>query len=502
MPDSIRWRLPLSYAAVALLAVVTLGAVLLLLLGGYYRRQEALYLTRNAETMGGVVEILLSSDDDPGARLEIVRATLESYAYLSQTEVRLENATGELLFSTGNPRDLQAVATISLEVAVDGRQQTIGQRLNAASASSFVIVERPGRRFESEATIAPAGNEPPGVPLLPSGWVEMNDASARSALVVAFPLRAPDGSALGRLLLSNGPGFGQAVLRSVTLALGAAALAATLPAAGAGWLASRRLAQPISSLAATAGEMASGNLKVRSGVRRGDEIGVLAEAFNGMAAQVERTILTLRHFVADAAHELHTPLTALRTELALADAPPAAQEQVERLAQLTAGLLDLSRLESGAGEGEKRPVDLNELLRARSEIAAARAEQAGLDFALELPETFLMVLGRREQLARVIDNLLDNAVKFTPAGGFVEVTLDHRHDRATLTIRDTGIGVDPRDLDGLFQRFHRGRNAANYPGSGLGLVIVQQIVRAHGGTVALTGADRGTLATVCLPRLV
>ncbi|HEC35730.1 MAG TPA: HAMP domain-containing histidine kinase, partial [Anaerolineae bacterium] len=145
------------------------------------------------------------------------------------------------------------------------------------------------------------------------------------------------------------------------------------------------------------------------------------------------------------------------------------------------------------------PLDLAALVRRVSEVYASRAEQAGITFALDLPETPVTVSGNADQLCRAIGNLLDNAIKFTPARGSVTLGLRQDEGEATLWVQDSGIGIPEEDLPHLFERFHRGRNATAYPGSGLGLAIVKAIVEAHGGRVRGENVEQGARFTVWLP---
>jgi signal transduction histidine kinase len=217
----------------------------------------------------------------------------------------------------------------------------------------------------------------------------------------------------------------------------------------------------------------------------------------------------LRRFVADAAHELQTPLTALNTDLELIAGGSSdkerhsfverAQTQVRRLETLTTSLLELSRLEAGGVPTPFRPVDLTALIRDMSEHYASRAEQAGLSFELDLSPEAAMVRGNQGQLYLAVSNLLDNALKFTPARGAVKVKLQTKPDYIKLSVEDTGIGLLPEDLPQLFSRFHRGRNAAAYPGSGLGLAIVKTIVEGHGGQVSAENTGQGARFVVRVP---
>jgi len=289
----------------------------------------------------------------------------------------------------------------------------------------------------------------------------------------------------------------------------AASIVAVLLAALAGWYFSNRITTPLTELTKVTLQMSQGNLAARANVRSKDEIGVLGKSFNEMASQVEDMVSTLRSFVADAAHELHTPLTSLQTNLELArDEQNAstqdyylsrAQEQSQRLEALVRSLLDLSRIEA-TGTKLFTPVDMTQLVREVGEQAASRAEQAEREFKMNIFESPAFVNGNENQLRQVLINLFENAIKFTPKNGSISIKLERILNEAKLTVADTGIGIPPEDLPHLFERFHRGRNASEYPGNGLGLAIVKAIVAVHGGNVAVeSNFSQGTVLVVTIP---
>jgi signal transduction histidine kinase len=562
LPKSIRWRLPLSYPAIALLAALALGLVLLTTLRRYYRQQELDYLHDNARAISAAVSRLFEEDPSPAT----LRAQIHSYAFLSQTRVGLLDRAGLLLLADSGPPPAQReVAALSLDrdfVDITGVQvtqtiTTVAQAypsvISTTIQKDLVIVRQPdatavsGETLTATSSLADADLAPPDtegadvveivVPRVDAGVdeplgsrqapstllfmsavptlygyglnAEIPSDGRRSDLVIRHPFYDGAGELLGYVELSEGPAYGRQILDSVTRGWLVAGAVAVLVAAVAGWLSSRRLTRPLLALNDATTRMARGDLSIRAPLLRDDELGSLAAAFNDMAGRVQGTVETLRRFVADAAHALHTPLTALRTdlELALEEADPArraavgrrAEAQVARLQRLADDLLALSRLESAAATATPQIVDLAGLVRESSELFASRAEQAGLAFHLELPAHPLLVRGRPSQLRQALGNLLDNAIKFTPAGGRVAVSLGRDGGAVTLSVRDTGIGVPPEDLPRLFQRFHRGRNAAAYPGSGLGLAIVQAVVCAHGGEVTATSSGVGACFTVKLP---
>ena len=510
---SIRWRLPLSYAAIALLATLALGSVLLLTLRGHYVRVERDYVQSNAQAIGFSLGPLLEGDPSPA----VLQSQLDSLAFLSNTRVRLFD-TGEGLVASANPRTRIGIA---LEA------ERIGETLEAVGRVMALIQsgEVPTSTLPTEdgaliwIPADQAGREP-----LPQErrqivpWLLRQEAEqagsgtsgARSSQVARVPIYGSADQLLGYVELSQGPAYAREILEDVAWGLGIAGAVAVVLAAVVGWAISRRISDPLVALTKVTAAMAEGDLTARADAARKDELGTLARSFNQMAGQVAEIITTLRRFVSDAAHEIHTPLTALRTNLELArqDAQMGADEyvvqaqtQVERLEALTGGLLDLSRLDSPAQAPRLVPVSLLPLLNELGELYASRAEQAGLGFEWSLPETPVSVLGEEAQLKAALTNLLDNALKFTPEGGRICVGCRQEGGTAVLWVEDTGIGLPEADLPHLFERFYRGRNAASYPGSGLGLAIVKAVVERHEGEVQAERTDQGSRFTISIPSI-
>ncbi len=336
--------------------------------------------------------------------------------------------------------------------------------------------------------------------------------NSRSTLVETIPITGrQNANVIGSVELSEGPAYGRAVLPIVARAWAIAGALAILLAAGLGWYISRRISAPVIALTAVTAQMANGDLSSRAQVKSRDEFAQLARSFNEMADQVETTVSTLRRFVSDAAHELRTPLTALHTNLDLAlDEKDAAersafisraQGMAKRIEELNANLLDLSRLEANGLPARRAMLDMAELLRKRIEIYASQAEQAGLVFEAEVSTTPLPIYADELQIGRALDNLVDNACKFTAPGGTLQVKLVRQEQAAVFSVTDTGIGIPAGDLPQIFDRFHRGRNTTAYPGSGLGLAIVKAIVAIHAGQVDVqsAGENQGSQFSIRLP---
>jgi signal transduction histidine kinase len=221
----------------------------------------------------------------------------------------------------------------------------------------------------------------------------------------------------------------------------------------------------------------------------GDEIGQLTGVLNRMLASLEQARAGERRFLADASHELRTPVTTLLGNVEYAarhgadpDVLADLQRDAARLARLVDDLLVLER--AGVTSPELAPVQLDELVG----DAARGHDHADGRVQLNLQEQ-VRVQGEEAALRRVVENLIENALVHGPAGGEVSVTLGRRQGRALLTVRDQGPGPDPAQAERLFERFWRGPEASERPGSGLGLSIVAAIVERHGGRVRVDGSS-------------
>lgn len=469
---SLRVRLALSYAGIALLSVAVLGGVLLLVLGQYFRQSEDLYLRAVAERASfDVVRADTTATD--------MQRAASVLALMSQTRVRVYDVSGALVADSGLPAEIDPELLAPPER--DRSDRGIDGRRDFPSPLGSGI-------FGSRAT----------------------SGAPRSDRVLRTILTDAAGEGVGSVLLSDGPASGRDVLASIVEALALAALAAMALAGSAGYALSSRISHPIVELTAASDEMAAGNLSVRTGIERDDEVGHLARSFNAMADRVEATVVTLRRFVADAAHEIGTPLTALQADLELADAAGSESEerefvkralgQARRIEDLSANLLRLSRIEAGEFVSEEASLDLVPMVRGIGDAAASRAEQAGVELTLAVAgDEPVRVAAEESRMRAAVENLLDNAFKFTPEGGGVELGLRAEGGHAVLWVSDSGIGIPAAEQPEVFGRFYRARNVASYPGSGLGLAIVLATIEGYGGTVGFRSSDAGTRFEARLP---
>ena len=375
------------------------------------------------------------------------------------------------------------------------------------------------------------------------------DATGREMLYAAVPIQH-EAELYGVLQLAAPMApVREQIARTLVVLIGVVLGVAALVGGVAWWLA-ERLARPIARLTEAAGRMAEGRLDYPVPSRgSADEIRRLEQAFNEMARRLQALLDDQRMFVANASHELRTPLTSLklRAEALRAGAyqdPEAGpkfmaeiESEIDRLTKMVNDLLDLSRIESGLEAAAAEPVDLAQLAGEARDAFSARAERAGVNLIIEVEGTPPPAAGNESHLRRLLDNLLDNAIRHTPSAGQVTIRVEmaddrrptsderrpttddrrptaddlssltrrpssivHRPRSVTLTVSDTGAGIAPEDLPHVFERFYRGTASARHGGSGLGLSIVQSIARAYGGAVsAESELGRGTAIRVVIP---
>ena len=276
-------------------------------------------------------------------------------------------------------------------------------------------------------------------------------------------------------------------------------------------LTSRRALRSVRALTTAARRMGAGDLSQRVDAGGRDEIGELSRTFNSMADALERAERQRRHLVADVAHELRTPLSnvqgyveALRDGVLEPDDQTLAtiHQQVLYLSELVEDLRLLADTEAGDFALHLESGSLAAALRESVEGVRARADAKGVAIATLLPASAPDLSFDRTRIAQVVGNLLDNAIRHTPHGGSVSVTLEFRADAATVSIADTGEGIPEEQLPFVFDRFYRVDPSRSRitGGAGLGLTIARQLVQAHGGTIrAQSAVGVGTTVVFQLP---
>ena len=364
-------------------------------------------------------------------------------------------------------------------------------------AADGSVVTPPDSRFtipvsQSDRRLAASGGE-----------TELADVSEGGAdlRVLTEPLATGGAIQVARSLEDTDHTLNTLVIILALVSAGGIGLAAAL-----GPVVARTALAPAGEVSAAAEEVArTHDLTHRIDVRGDDELGRLAASFNEMMAALERSEAAQRRLVADASHELRTPLATLRTNIeTLGKGDRLAEDERQRLVgdvtqeleemgELVGDVVELARA-PGQDAVARQDLALDELTRDAIERAQRRARE--LTFVEDLHPS--IVNADAQRLGRAISNMLDNACKWSPPGGRIEVAVaDGR-----VTVRDHGSGFPPEDLDKVFDRFWRADEARGTPGSGLGLAIVQRVADEHGGTVAASNAeDGGAVVSLELPEL-
>jgi heavy metal sensor kinase len=279
--------------------------------------------------------------------------------------------------------------------------------------------------------------------------------------------------------------------------------------AGGVFLADRSL-RPVDRMTRTASAVTANRLDQRiSHLGPPDELGRLAHTLDTMLDRLQTAFETERRFTADASHELRTPLTVVKGHIDVALSRPRSPEEYtatletiraenERLIRLVNSLLYLAKLDTAPLQAETETVDLAELLTLVGDQMYILAEKKPITLTCQIPP-LPPISGNRDHLIRLFLNLLENAIKYTPAGGTVTLTADHRDGVIHVCIRDTGSGIAPEHLPHLFERFYRVKDGTTH-GTGLGLAIAHSIAREHRGDITVTSeVGRGSIFTVTLP---
>jgi heavy metal sensor kinase len=307
----------------------------------------------------------------------------------------------------------------------------------------------------------------------------------------------------------------QALLARFRAVLGLVTLSIVIVALTGGWLATHSALLPIRRLTSTVRRIIrTGRTDTRVPIAgTNDAIEELTVLFNVMLERIEGLVTAMRGALDNVSHDLRTPLTRLRgtAELALAGSPDADRyrealaecvEEADRVLVMLNTLMDISEAESGAMQLQREPVKLSEVVARAVDLYRDVADAKGVALQAETG-TDAIVNGDRTRLEQVAANLIDNAVKYTPAGGRVDVRIDRTATAAALSVRDTGAGIPPAELPRIWDRLFRGDASRSERGLGLGLSLVKAIVEAHGGTVtAASEPGRGTAFTVTLPPAV
>jgi heavy metal sensor kinase len=283
-------------------------------------------------------------------------------------------------------------------------------------------------------------------------------------------------------------------------------------AAIVGWFMARRALAGVEAVTRTARQISETSLKERVPVKKyQDEVDQLAITFNQMLDRIQTLVTGIREMSDNIAHDLKSPITRIRgiSEVSLTTGASEKEyenmaastvEECDRLLDIINTMLVISKTEAGVNKLDARELDIGAVVRDACELFQSSAEDKDLRLVCDVAGKF-SISGDNRMIQRMIANLLDNAIKYTPAGGSVEVTVNTgNQDAVTLAVKDTGIGISEKDIPHIFERFYRCDPSRSEAGIGLGLSFARAIARAHGGDITVFSApEQGSTFTVTFP---
>jgi signal transduction histidine kinase len=509
MISGIRGRLLLSYIILLVVTVGIIGVALLLILNTRPAPEQQTYqrlvvLALSADTQQAIIdaaEAASSSDEldnldieplpfgngDPSNTPRFIRATLE---LISRTLTNLAESV--------DTRIIVANMTDRVIIYDSSGALPVGQPFVGDVQSYSIPLELQRRRYGASSAVAgrfiQAGQE----------WlfVGVDVLGLRGdTFTIAFTEPRPTQSLQDALTE-----FGTEILPL----LAQASLVGLLIAVILAVLITRSIAAPLQRVAKSATEVADGQLNVRVPVSGVKEVRDVAEAFNRLVDDVQGEQRSQQDFLANVSHDLKTPLTSIQgysqaiIDGAAPDTVKAARiiyDEAARLNRMVIELTDLARLQAGRLSMHMVAIDMGQLAGAIAGRLAIVAQDKGITLTLNTP-SMPPIAGDGDRLAQVMDNLISNAIKFTPSGGEVIVRTGLHNGGVEVSVQDSGIGISPGDLPRIFERFYQVDKARGpRRGTGLGLAIAQEIVQAHGGTITAdsAGVKQGATFTVWLP---
>ncbi len=455
---SLRWKVFGAFVLVSLLAPVLAAAIGQHLLAGAVLAQTRVHLRGTATSIARVLErpgVLAALERHPAAagvhsRMETV---VQVAGQAAGATVAVAVSGGRVVLSSG--RDPAALEPWVHQVLRDGSLSAVGSRRAAAVLGYPAVVAASDVRAHGRVV---------------------------GAVVVARPLReARRGAAFAQQLLlrSWAAGILLSLLLGVALAAG--------------------ITRPLRAMAQAVEAISGGDFRQRVLVGPADEVGLLAAAFNRMAERLDRVLSARRELLAAISHELRTPLTsvqgfvsALREGLIAPEAAERTYDIIEgeifRLRRLIDDLFELAKLEAGQVTLSLQEAPVAEMVEAAAERARVRVGRGGPEIAVELPAGVGNVWADPDRIFQVLDNLVQNATRFTPPPGPVTLRASRLPSGVRFEVEDVGPGIAAADRERVFERFYTAEPSRSRPaggGTGLGLAIAREIVRAHGGTIGV-----------------
>ena len=385
-----------------------------------------------------------------------------------------------------------------VRIGATNRLTSVIEQATVGAGARTVVVARGGAVLADTDGVAPgspfATPERPELGTALGGSVDVrqrhSDTLGEELLLVTVPV-TDRGEVIGALRVSAPMGEVDESVRSSWLALGLIGLAVVAAGLVLAWILAGSIARPVEKLRAAAGRLGRGDLDARVEPEGPQEIDELGRSFNRMAGELSSNLAAQRDFVANASHQLRTPLTGIKLRLeairaeggAAAEQAAKAEAELDRLSGLVDDLLALARAAADQAPGES--VDLGEAVRA----AGRRWSQTAADTGHELVVAAGpggRIWAAPGDVAHVLDNLLENAVRYSPPGSRIEVELEEADGHPGFVVSDTGPGIPAAERTQVFQRFYRGAEGKSAgPGTGLGLAIVAELAERWNGRVAL-----------------
>lgn len=502
--NSLRWRLTVSYLLLAVLTSGTFGILSFWLIKNYTEKREQDYLVYTADNLVQEIKPLFAD----GSRIEEIQKLVDAAGVLSDVRISILDKKKEIILDSclyNRFRNLNRLPFIAFSSHGSLKIFPSKEKL-----PPFIIKRGFGaldRRSIREIDRKRMGIETVSEKILDN----------RSEHVIIMTIGERD-KPLGYVRLSEGPDFSGQVMSTALNAFILAFLGAGLVAVLLGLYMGRRLTAPIVNLNDKVSLMSEMNLDVRVPESREDEIGQLSKQFNKMADRLQKSFEeisqerdTLKKFIADASHELRTPVTALKTfnELLQGKAGEKSATRKEflsesslilsRLEWIIKNLLDISRFDAGLVILNYSKTSPSEIIRAALNSVKSAVDEKELKITTILDEGPPEIVCDRERIELALMNLFDNSVRYLSRGGELSVDVKEKQGYCVFIVRDNGSGIRPEDLPYIFKRFYRSPNDPG-KGTGLGLAIVRSIVEAHGGSVsAESELSRSSTFNISIP---
>jgi signal transduction histidine kinase len=483
---SLRTRLLLSYLLLLAVTLTLITAATLLLSRAspappqpVYQQLATIFQGLNLPQL--LTRVGLDAMGRPGQALREMQSELASFAEANEVRALIVN--------------LQNHSVLFDSAGIFAPGDAFAAQEDAAFSIPLYLRRLLPARFE---TVFGSFRDPDGTEWLFAGLVGLRQDEAGFGLLLADtrPRRSFESVA--------------ADFRAVLQPVCQSALVGLVVAFGLAFVISRNIARSLQRLAQGAAAVAEGHYDQRIPETGPPEVRAVAEAFNHMSAEVQATQQAQQDFLANVSHDLKTPLTSIQgyaqaiMDGAARDPVQAASviyDEAGRLNRMVVELTDLARLEAGRLSMNTTAIDMGQIAAAVGQRLSLAAREKGITLDVQAA-AMPPIAGDGDRLAQVLTNLISNAIKYTPEGGQVWVKTQVNNGGVEVSVKDTGIGIPPKDLPRIFERFYQvDRARGPERGTGLGLAISQEIVEAHGGRLTVTspGVNQGSTFTVWLP---